>query len=601
MAKSRRAKNPEETERIEKEIGKPRGPIKYSIELNEEQKEGKRVILENTITTITGRAGSGKAQPLTSKILTPDGWILMGDIKVGDKVITQSGKVTMVDGVFPQGQKEIFKVTFSDGSSTECCKEHLWAVKDYKSRNKWRGKHSNLKKVETEFTVLALQDLIDKLEYSKRINFSIPVVSPVEFNEKVLPIDPYFLGLILGDGGITQTITYSSNDEELIAFVEEYVQKLGCTLKVKPSSVNKKFKEFSISSDRGKPNEILNIFRELNLLGKKSEEKNIPEIYKYSTVENRINLLRGLMDTDGSTTGISTTFHTSSSQLRDDIIEIVRSIGGIATCSTKIPKYKYKGKIYEGLPAYGICVCLDNINPFRLSRKADKYINKTKYKPIRYITGITSIGFKEAQCISVSDESHLYITDDYIVTHNTQLAVITALDLLFKKEIKKIFITRPTVAREDLGFLPGDISEKLDPFLIPIYDCLNRCYNEEKIKALLASNTIEIAPVAFMRGRTIEDAILILDEAQNIDNESLKMCLTRIGKTGKIVLCGDKAQIDLKKKFLSGLEFIVYISDKVKSMAHVDLKQNHRNEIVDEILKQYEIKEANDNLNKLMR
>lgn len=173
----------------------------------------------------------------------------------------------------------------------------------------------------------------------------------------------------------------------------------------------------------------------------------------------------------------------------------------------------------------------------------------------------------------------------------TLAAVITALDMVFKKEIKKIYITRPVVTREDIGFLPGDIASKLDPFLVPIYDNLKRCYNEEKINQLIENKVIEIAPISFMRGRTIEDGILIIDEAQNIDNESFKMCLTRIGKNGKVVACGDSAQIDLKKKNYSGLEFLVSIADKVPSMAHLDLKSNHRNEIVEHILTQYELKD----------
>ena len=124
MSKGTRAKKPEVTERIQKEVVQKKGPIKYNIELNEEQKQAKRYILEKQITILTGKAGSGKAQPLHSKILTPSGWKTMADIKVGDEVITQSGEKTKVNGVFPQGEKEIFRVNFSDRSSTECCGEH---------------------------------------------------------------------------------------------------------------------------------------------------------------------------------------------------------------------------------------------------------------------------------------------------------------------------------------------------------------------------------------------------------------------------------------------------------------------------------------------
>ncbi len=180
----------------------------------------------------------------------------------------------------------------------------------------------------------------------------------------------------------------------------------------------------------------------------------------------------------------------------------------------------------------------------------------------------------------------------------TQVAAITALDLLFKKELQKIYLTRPMVTREEMGFLPGDIADKMDPFLIPIYDNLNRCYNgTTELKKLILDKTIDIAPIAYMRGRTIEDGILVIDEAQNMDHESLKMCLTRIGKNGKIVICGDAAQIDLKNKRMSGLDFLVSIADRVNSMCHIELKANHRNAVVEEIIKQYELKDAAEKLN----
>lgn len=171
----------------------------------------------------------------------------------------------------------------------------------------------------------------------------------------------------------------------------------------------------------------------------------------------------------------------------------------------------------------------------------------------------------------------------------TLLACAYALDELFKKQIGKIYITRPTVTREAMGFLPGDISQKLDPFLIPIYENLKQLYSREatKIDNLLRDKTIEIAPIAYMRGRTFTNSVLIIDEAQNMDDESLKMCLTRLGINSKIILCGDCAQIDLKTS-MSGLKFLISLKDKIKGFEVVDLKTNHRHPILDEILKFYD-------------
>lgn len=178
-------------------------------------------------------------------------------------------------------------------------------------------------------------------------------------------------------------------------------------------------------------------------------------------------------------------------------------------------------------------------------------------------------------------------------TGKTQTAVITALDMLFKKEIDKIFITRPVTIRQgsDLGFLPGGLSEKLDPFLIPIYDTLGKCYDEKLIEKLIEEKKIDIAPVAYMRGRTFEDCVLIVEELQNLDSESLKMILTRLGKNGKMIFTGDYRQIDLRNKRDSSFNDIIELSKIIPTIAHLELKVNHRNEIVEKILDYYEKKE----------
>lgn len=171
----------------------------------------------------------------------------------------------------------------------------------------------------------------------------------------------------------------------------------------------------------------------------------------------------------------------------------------------------------------------------------------------------------------------------------TLLACAYALDELFKKQISKIYITRPTVTRETMGFLPGDVSQKLDPFLVPIYENLKQLYSKEpnKIDNLLKDKTIEIAPIAYMRGRTFLNSVLIIDECQNLDDEALKMCLTRLGIDSKIILCGDVNQIDLKHS-TSGLEFLVSLNNKIKNFTVIDLKTNHRHPILEELLQKYD-------------
>jgi phosphate starvation-inducible PhoH-like protein len=170
----------------------------------------------------------------------------------------------------------------------------------------------------------------------------------------------------------------------------------------------------------------------------------------------------------------------------------------------------------------------------------------------------------------------------------TLLACQIALDLLFKKDIEKIVITRPTVAREEIGFLPGDIKEKLDPWLSPIYANLYLLYDKERIDKLIADGTIEIVPFAFMRGRTFPNSMVIVDECQNITHGQTELVLGRLGKGGKMVFCGDLSQVDLKSKKDSGIGFFNRLEENVKGVKVISLKTNHRHEIVESILKIYE-------------
>jgi phosphate starvation-inducible PhoH-like protein len=170
----------------------------------------------------------------------------------------------------------------------------------------------------------------------------------------------------------------------------------------------------------------------------------------------------------------------------------------------------------------------------------------------------------------------------------TLVAVQAALDMLFTKEIEKIIITRPTVSKEDIGFLPGDLKEKMDPWLAPIYHNLYALYNKEKIDKELERGTIEIVPFAFMRGRTFLNSFVIVDEAQNVTHDQMETVIGRLGKQSKMVICGDLAQIDLKNKKETGFSFLSRIEEHVNGFRVMALKQNHRHEIVSPILQVYQ-------------
>ena len=175
-------------------------------------------------------------------------------------------------------------------------------------------------------------------------------------------------------------------------------------------------------------------------------------------------------------------------------------------------------------------------------------------------------------------------------TGKTYTAVALAVRALKNKEIKRIILTRPAVeAGESLGFLPGDLKEKVDPYLRPLYDALDDMIPPEKLKLYLENRTIEIAPLAFMRGRTLDNCFVILDEAQNSTDLQLKMFLTRMGPTAKFIVTGDVTQIDLPKKSQSGLHNALRILEEIKGIDIIYLTGEDvvRHKLVKQILKAY--------------
>lgn len=170
----------------------------------------------------------------------------------------------------------------------------------------------------------------------------------------------------------------------------------------------------------------------------------------------------------------------------------------------------------------------------------------------------------------------------------TLVATQAALDFFFTKQVEKIVISRPTVSKEDIGFLPGDLKEKMDPWLAPIYHNLYMLYNKEKIDKHLEKEDIEIVPFAFMRGRTFTDTFIIVDEAQNVTHSQMETVIGRLGKGSIMVICGDMGQIDLKDKRESGFSFLNRLEEQVEGFKTITLEKNHRHNIVAPILGVYQ-------------
>lgn len=386
--------------------------------------------------------GQALAQPLDADILTPTGYIKMGNVKIGDSVISVDGQPAPVVGIYPQGEKDIYRVVFSDGASAECTSEHLWLTHTQYERNnekRYNGRNKHYKPY-SYATLKTTEGIAGSLvSATGGVNHSIPLVAPVEFAKQSVKVHPYVMGVLLGDGHLRETsVSLTSKDQFIIDRLADIVAPFDLEMH-KSEHVRKDGREtidYSITNGRGKghgggqgnhTNVILQGFREYGLLGKHSWDKFVPQEYLFNSSDVRIEVLRGLMDTDGTidVTNRCVRYITTSEQLARDVVFLVQSFGGIANVYEREPKEsnaEVNGRVVQSkLLQYHVSINMPNgINPFSLPRKAGLVIDKTSYKATRYIVKVEFIGKKEAQCIAVDHDSHLYLTNDFIVTHNTR-------------------------------------------------------------------------------------------------------------------------------------------------------------------------------------
>lgn len=540
--------------------------IKSVISLTPKQHELYTGIRNNTLTICQGPAGTAKAQPLDSPILTPDGWVKMGDLEVGDRVISADGNPTIITGTFPQGKIDIWELTFSDGTKVECCSDHLWLTITEKDRNnrKWTKKVNG---VRTRYrnplggSVKTTKEIVETL-YTKRnrLNHTIPITKPVNFKEIETEIDPYLFGILLGDGCFRGKVSLTSADIEIIENISNILDEDEMYL-----SYQGRYDYNIVKADRKSKirNKYIEFIKKIGLFNLKSDEKYIPNIYKFNSVENRIKLLNGIMDADGCVSKSNVTFSSTSKRLIDDVKELVQSLGGICTDhSPYYPTYTYNGEKRKGKISYRITLTMPpDINPFSLKRKMERVIPKSKYKPTRYITSARIIGKKDAKCIMVDNPSRLYLTNNYIVTHNTFVACYSAIGLLADRKIERIILTKPIQeSGENLGFLPGTIEEKTDPYMQSYFSTFQKIVGKQSFEFMKSIGEIVVEPIAYMRGTTYDDSIMLLDEAQNCNMHQLMLWSTRLGRNSKAVMMGDISQYDIKKKDSKFLDFISLVT-----------------------------------------
>jgi phosphate starvation-inducible protein PhoH and related proteins len=407
----------------------------------------------------------GRSQPLDSLLMTPSGWRKMGEIRVGDLVIGSDGKPIEVIGVFPQGKKKIYRLTMTDGASTVACAEHLWQVKTLEDKR--RNKPPR---------VLETQEMLGNFRRYHQYRYELPLLSaPIEFSHRTVPIEPYSLGLLLGDGCISDKTSpkFATADAELVTSLQNGLA--GMDLQFRRKSTIDYVISNPLAGKGGSKFEIIRnslteALRELQLAGTVSATKFIPEIYLYNSAEVRIALLQGLLDTDGGpVTQEERTcrihYSTTSERLKDDLIFLVRSLGGVAywrkrKAEGRKPGFANGRPVPHRTDAYILNIRLpENIKPFRLRRKAEIYERTGGGRPMRFIKNIEHIGEAETQCIRVAAPDSLYIADDFILTHNTLGDAFVILDEAQNttSEQMKMFLTR--IGFGSKAVITGDVTQ----------------------------------------------------------------------------------------------------------------------------------------------
>lgn len=393
--------------------------------------------------------GVGKAIPNSTIIPTPTGDRKVGDIRPGDKLFGQDGKETTVLKIHPQPKKkEIWKVTFADGRVAECCGEHLWEYR-YDSH---RGYNYRVEDIQTIYNrTLTLKNGL-KNSNGKGYRFHIRLNKPVEYTEKQYYLPPYVMGALLGDGSFiynnsNKSFYFSSEDEQIPNLIVDALRNewQKDTIYVKKSSINNYTWTFR---DKEKPNHpfwVEEMLKEYpKLWNVKSEDKFIPKDYLHGSIVQRQQLLQGLMDTDGSVDEKGrTSFTTISPNLRNDFIELCRSLGFVATYSIDSRTKYTTGECYT-IHIQASKEMKQHF--FRLPKKNNivkNYLTNNKQEEYKDHLAIIDIEktteLSDMTCFTVDNDNHLFLMNDFIVTHNTRSMIADACYIACNKIYDEVF------------------------------------------------------------------------------------------------------------------------------------------------------------------
>lgn len=364
---------------------------------------------KETLTTCIANTGVGKALTLDTPVLTRNGYVPMREINVGTEVFARDGKCYPVIAVYPQGKKTVYRVSFEDGTYVDCCKEHLWVYKtidDVVRRNEWR--------------VDTLENIMNNhpIKRGRGYNICIPVSAPIQFDKSVLPLDPYVLGSLLGDGGFTtDRISFTTVDEKIVDKLNSRLSDFEGAFIRNESNLQYLFRS------NIRENKLYRCIQSLGLQGTNSSNKFIPNMYLTASVEDRKELVRGLVDTDGTVTSSGSVIYcTGSKQLCEDFAYLIRSLG-----------YRCRVNVYnrnsKNLPEYRVYVSAKTnellSSDHRKSQFKKSYDNNHKnHYDLLKVVDIEVLGVEEEmQCITVDSPDHTFICGDFIVTHNTWFEV----------------------------------------------------------------------------------------------------------------------------------------------------------------------------------
>lgn len=388
--------------------------------------------------------GLGKGLPHGTKIRVPFGWKNIEDIKLGDQVIAVDGTPSSVIGVYTQGKEDIYRVTFADGRYLDTDEHHLWTVlkhvanRSKEDKEKYDGPY-RLKEI--IMSTKEIYELYKKYPYMKKC-LHIPLVTSEDRSDIQLPVDPYTLGALLGDGSIRKTDITISTDLEVINKIQ-YINFDHLKMRVYKGNNNADYNYIArFGCDIDGSFKIRDGLYQLGLIGVNSYNKFIPKIYLNASKRQRIELLRGLLDTDGSVDNPLTicgrkkdqhpnsgsiSFSSSSYQLANDVRELVFSLGGKATINVRYTKYRYKhndiDEIRNSAPNWRLHIQFkypDEVITLQRKKQYLKHINQySKFWKLR-IKSVEKLDYQqECTCIAIDHPSKLFVAKDYIVTHNT--------------------------------------------------------------------------------------------------------------------------------------------------------------------------------------